>query len=249
MQSYVTKQSAEQITPNQPEPELQFSLRLVGGLEIASVIASVFITTWVIIPLQPEPRWLMALPGLFAALLMLYSHRQRGEKLSEVGFSLRNFWKALSLVAIPTLAVCSVIAAIGFLTSSFHLTSHFWTNLLVLPVWAVIQQYVLQAFIYRRMRWIFISESDSPEQLLRQTRLAILATAVIFSLTHLPNLMLMLLTLLGALLWSWVYERAPNLFALGLSHAVISLMLMTSLPPWFLPSMSVGYKHFLYQAF
>ncbi|MBP6821278.1 MAG: CPBP family intramembrane metalloprotease [Acidobacteria bacterium] len=246
---YVTKQSAEQITPNQPEPELQFSLRLVGGLEIASVIASVFITTWVIIPLQPEPRWLMALPGFLAALLMLYSHRLRGEKLSEIGFSLRNFWKALSLVAVPTLAVCSVITMIGFLTNSFHLTSHFWTNLLVLPVWAVIQQYVLQAFIYRRMRWIFISESDSPEQSLRQTRLAILATAVIFSVTHLPNLMLMLLTLLGALLWSWVYERAPNLFALGLSHATISLMLMTSLPPWFLPSMSVGYKHFLYQVF
>lgn len=246
---YVTKQSAEQITPNQPEPELQFSLRLVGGLEIASVIASVFITTWVIIPLQPEPRWLMALPGFLAALLMLYSHRLRGEKLSEIGFSLRNFWKALSLVAVPTLVVCSVITMIGFLTNSFHLTSHFWTNLLVLPVWAVIQQYVLQAFIYRRMRWIFISESDSPEQSLRQTRLAILATAVIFSVTHLPNLMLMLLTLLGALLWSWVYERAPNLFALGLSHATISLMLMTSLPPWFLPSMSVGYKHFLYQVF
>lgn len=246
---YVTKQSAEQITPNQPEPKLQFSLRLVGGLEIASVIASVFITTWVIIPLQPEPRWLMALPGFLAALLMLYSHRLRGEKLSEIGFSLRNFWKALSLVAVPTLVVCSVITMIGFLTNSFHLTSHFWTNLLVLPVWAVIQQYVLQAFIYRRMRWIFISESDSPEQSLRQTRLAILATAVIFSVTHLPNLMLMLLTLLGALLWSWVYERAPNLFALGLSHATISLMLMTSLPPWFLPSMSVGYKHFLYQVF
>ncbi|MEK7834035.1 MAG: CPBP family intramembrane glutamic endopeptidase, partial [Acidobacteriota bacterium] len=170
-------------------------------------------------------------------------------KLSEIGLSLQNFWQALNLVALPTLVACSVIAVVGFLTNSFHLTSHFWTNLLVLPVWAVIQQYVLQAFIYRRVRWIFISESASPEQKRWRIRWAILATAAIFSLTHLPNLMLMVLTLLGALLWSWVYERAPNLFALGLSHAVISLMLMTSLPSWFLPSMSVGYKHFLYQKF
>lgn len=59
----------------------------------------------------------------------------------------------------------------------------------------------------------------------------------------------MTLTFVGGLIWSSVYERAPNLFAIALSHAAISLMLMTSLPPWLLPSMSVGYKHFLYQKF
>ncbi len=225
------------------------SLRAVGVLEIASVIASVFLTTWVLIPLQPEPRWLIALPGLFASALMLNSHRIRGDRFSEVGVSAQNFGRALRLVVLPTLAACGVIAALGFATNSFHLTSHFRTNLLVLPVWAVIQQYVLQAFIYRRMRWLFVTESASPEMQRRQVRLAIWATAAIFSLTHLPNLMLMLLTLLGGLMWSWAYERAPNLFALGLSHAVISLMLMTSAPAWLLPSMSVGYKHFLYQKF
>lgn len=235
-------------TTDRPEPAL-ISLRAIGGVEVASVIASVFLTTWVLIPLQPEPRWLVALPGLFAAALMLNSQRVRGERFGDIGLSTRNFGAALRLLALPTLAACGAIAALGFVTSSFHLTSHFWTNLLVLPVWAVIQQYVLQAFIYRRMRWLLVAESASPDERRRQARWAILATAAIFSLTHLPNLMLMVLTLLGGLLWSWVYERAPNLLALGLSHAVISLMLMTSIPAWLLPSMSVGYKHFLYQKF
>lgn len=225
------------------------SLRAIGVLEVASVIASVFLTTWVVIPLQPEPRWLIALPGLFAAALMLNSHRVRRDRFSDIGLSARNFGRALRLVALPTLMACSVIVALGFATDSFHLTTHFWTNLLVLPAWAVIQQYVLQAFIYRRMRWWFVAESASPEEQRQQIRWAMWATAAIFSLTHLPNLMLMLLTLLGGLMWSWVYERAPNLFALGLSHAVISLLLMTSAPAWLLPSMSVGYKHFLYQKF
>jgi membrane protease YdiL (CAAX protease family) len=225
------------------------SLRAIGVLEIASVIASVFLTTWLVIPLQSEPRWLIALPGLLAAALMLNSHRVRGDRFSEIGLSARNFGRALRLLALPTLFAGCVIAALGFVTNSFHLTSHFWTNLLVLPVWALIQQYVLQAFIYRRMRCWFVAETDSPEKQSRQVRLAIWATAAIFSLTHLPNLMLMLLTLLGGLLWAWVYERAPNLFALGLSHAALSLMLMTSAPAWLLPSMSVGYKHFLYQKF
>ncbi|MGH9801504.1 MAG: lysostaphin resistance A-like protein [Blastocatellia bacterium] len=249
MQSFATKPEVETASATQPEPEPQFSLRLVGAIEVASVIASVFITTWVIIPLQLDQRWLTALPGVFAAALMLNSHRVRDERLSQVGLSTRNFGRAMRLMALPTLAACAMIAVIGFVTDSFHLTSHFRTNLLVLPVWAVIQQYVLQAFIYRRMRWLFVAESASAEAQRRQIRWAILATAAIFSLTHLPNLMLMLFTLVGALLWSWVYERAPNLFALGLSHAVISLMLMTSLPSWVLPSMSVGYKHFLYQKF
>jgi len=46
-----------------------------------------------------------------------------------------------------------------------------------------------------------------------------------------------------------VYERAPNLFALGLSHGLMSDLAMSSLPPWLLHSMSVGYKHFIYQKF
>jgi membrane protease YdiL (CAAX protease family) len=111
----------------------------------------------------------------------------------------------------------------------------------IVPVWALIQQYVLQGFVYRRLR------SMLPEQ--GKTRLAIVGAAAIFALAHAPNLTLMILTFAGAILWSWVYQRAPNLFALALSHAAISLMLMMSLPPWLLESMSVGYKHFLYQKF
>lgn len=235
-----------QTTCQQKQPH---SLRLMSGVEVASVIASVFITTWVIIPLQPGPRWIVAMPGLFAAMLMLNSHKVRRESFREIGLSMWNFREALRLLALPTLITCLAIMMIGFISNSFHQTSHFEANLVVLPVWAVIQQYVLQAFIFRRMRWIFVEQSASPEERIQQTRWAIMTTAAIFSLTHLPNLTLMVLTFLGALLWSWVYERAPNLFAIGLSHAIISLMLMTSMPPWFLPSMSVGYKHFLYQKF
>ncbi len=249
MQAIAPKPKIEEKLAPVAEPAAQVSLRTVAGLEVASVVASVFLTVWLIIPLQPQQRWLTAIPGLLALALVINSHRVRGEHFSEIGFSLRHFGRAFRLVALPTLLACAVFAAIGYSTGSFHRTSHFWSSLLVLPVWAVTQQYVLQAFIYRRIRVVFSVNSAAPDEQGRQANLAILATAAIFSLTHAPNLALMLLTLIGALLWCWVYERAPNLWALGLSHAVISLMLMTSLPPWLLPSMSVGYKHFLYQKF
>ncbi len=243
-----TTKSSRHIQPA-CQPKQSHPLRLISGVEVISVIASVFITTWVIIPLQPEPRWITAIPGLLAAALMLNSHRVRGESFRGIGLSICNLAKASRLLAAPTLAICLVIAVTGLITDSFHRTSHFQINLVVLPIWAMIQQYVLQAFIFRRMRWLLVKQSASTKERTQQTQWAILATALIFSLTHLPNLMLMALTFLGAILWAWVYERAPNLFALGLSHAIISLMLMTSMPPWFLPSMSVGYKHFLYQKF
>ncbi|MGE0129368.1 MAG: lysostaphin resistance A-like protein [Blastocatellales bacterium] len=219
------------------------------ALELASVLVSVLITTWAIIPLQPRQRWLMAVPALLAIALMVNSQRVRGESLREVGLSFGHFSRALRLVAAPTIFACGVFAAIGYGAGSFHRTSHFWLNALVTPVWALIQQYVLQGFIYRRVRFLLLGESLAPDERKRRTRLAILATAAIFSGAHAPNLALMALTFAGGLIWSWVYERAPNLFAIALSHAVISLMLMTSLPPWLLPSMSVGYKHFLYQKF
>lgn len=249
MQAFATKPRIEEKVVPVAEPAARVSLRAIAGLEVASVVASVLITVWLIIPLQPQQRWLTAIPGLLALALVVNSHRVRGERFSEIGFSRRHLGRALRLVALPTLLACAVFAAIGYWTDSFHKTSHFGSSLLVLPVWAITQQYVLQAFIYRRMRVVFSVDAAEPDQVQRRTKLAILATAVVFALTHAPNLALMLLTLVGALLWSWVYERAPNLWALGLSHAVISLLLMTSLPPWLLPSMSVGYKHFLYQKF
>jgi len=230
-------------------PAAQLSLRAVTVLEVASVLASVFITVWVIIPLQPRQRWLAAVPALLAIALMINSHRLRGEKFREFGFGLRHFGRALRMVGPPTLLACAGFAAVGHVTGSLHLTTHFWTSVLVVPVWGLVQQYALQGFIYRRMRSVFVDVTGSPAEQRQQVKLAILATAAIFALAHAPNVMLMFLTLLGALLWSWVYERAPNLLALGLSHAAVSLMLMTSLPSWLLPSMSVGYKHFLYQKF
>lgn len=247
MQAFASKPEIE--SQRTPDAVAQISLRVVTGLEVASVIASVFITTWMIIPLQPNLRWLVAVPGVLALLLIINSHRVRGERPSEIGFTLRHFGKTLRLVALPTVAACAVLAAIGYSANSFHRTSHFWSNLGFLPVWGLMQQYVLQGFIYRRMRFLFVDENAAQAKQQRRINLAILATAFVFALVHAPNLALMCLTLIGALFWSWVYERAPNLLALGLSHAIISLMLMTALPPWLLPSMSVGYKHFLYQKF
>jgi len=226
--------------PGTPEPvaPAQLSLRVVTALEVASVLVSLLITVWVVVPLQPDHRWLAGVPVLLALALMTHSHRLRGETPAELGFTTAHFGRALRLLALPALLSATVILGVGYLTDSFHASSHFLTTVLFLPCWGIFQQYVLQGFIYRRLKLVLAGE-----------RAAIFAAAAIFGLAHAPNLPLMGLTFAAGLVWSWVYERAPNLFALGLSHGLMSLLVMTSLPPWAVESLSVGYKYFLYQKF
>jgi membrane protease YdiL (CAAX protease family) len=231
------------------EMSARISMRAVSALEITSVFVTVLIISWAITPLQPWPRWVAALPALLAMALMINSQRERGESLREVGLGFEHFFHALRLLASPTLIACAGFAAIGYSTGSFHGVSHSWKTALATPVWALIQQYVSQAFIYRRVRFLLLDDSFTPEERRRRTRLAILLNAAIFSSAHAPNPSLMILTFAGGLIWSWVYERAPNLPAIALSHAAVSLTLMSSLPPWLLPSMRVGYKYFFYKRF
>jgi membrane protease YdiL (CAAX protease family) len=231
------------------EAPAQVSMRAVTALEIASVLVSVIIISWAIAPLLPLQRWVAALPALLAIALMINSQRERGESLREVGLGFEHFFRALRLLAPLTLTACAAIAAIGYSIGSFHRTSHSWMTALGTPVWALIQQYVSQAFIYRRVRFLLLDDSFAPEERRRRIGFAVLLSAALFSSAHAPNPSLMILTFVGGLIWSWVYERAPNLPAIALSHAAVSLTLMTSLPPWLLPSMRVGYKYFFYQRF
>ena len=98
---------------NQPTNDAHLSLRTVTALEVASVVTSVLITVWLIVPLQPFNRWLVPLPALLALALMIYSHWLRAESLSDLGFTTRHFGRALLLLTIPML-----LGMLGFGTDS-----------------------------------------------------------------------------------------------------------------------------------
>jgi membrane protease YdiL (CAAX protease family) len=227
----------------------KISMRAVTALEIASVVVSILIAVWAVIPLQPDRRWLIYIPGALALALIVNSQRIRGESLRDLGFTGRHFARTLKLLLWPTLLAAAVFVSIGYSTGSIHRNTNFWATVFFLPIWGMFQQYILQGFIYRRVRFLLVDETAPVERRKSRTNLAIIVSSAIFAFVHLPNPILTILTLIGGMVWSWIYERAPNLFALGLSHGLMSLMLMTTMPPWLLESMSVGYKHFLYQKF
>lgn len=211
--------------------------RLATTTEIASVVISVMIALWVVIPLAPGNRLLLSVPSLLALALVLTSQYLRGEGFAELGLGTSNLGRAFRLIAGPTVFALLVLTLIGRHYDSIRFDENTPLKLVGLPIWALLQQFILQGFIYRRVRSIASSTTG-----------AVIITSLIFGLVHLPNPTLSILTMTGAAVWSWVYERAPNLYPLALSHGLTSLFVMSTLPGWLLRSLSVGYKYFYFQA-
>ena len=212
------------------------SLRAATLAEVASVISSILIALWIIVPLYPDSRTILIVPGLFALGFVVYSQSVRGETPEDLGLTSRYFGKALLLLAIPTAIGVILFGGIAAATNTLRIEGAAWYKLVSVPMWGVLQQFLLQAFLFRRIRSLVGSD-----------RAAIACAATIFALVHLPNVPLTLLTLTGGMVWTWVYSRAPNLYALGISHGLMSLLVMTTLPKRILPTLSVGYKYFLSQ--
>ena len=214
------------------------TLRAATLSELASVISSILLAVWVIVPLYPSNRMMMIPPAIAAVIIIVYSMRVRGETLNDIGCSSFDFLPALKLLTIPLAIAIVAFGAISLTTNTFRLESWEWYKLVSVPAWGILQQFVLQGFVYRRIRSLVESRNH-----------AIGLTALLFSFIHLPNLPLVILTLAGGLVWTWVYSRAPNIIAIGISHGFMSLLVMATVPKRILPTLSVGYKYFLSQSF
>ena len=207
--------------------------RALALWEIISVVISCLIAEWVVLSFVGRNKLIIAVPTLLALGLMAFSHIERGETRYDIGFRADNFVASCRLLLLPTAAAMLLLVSTGWFLNHSILPGHAGARHLSLPLWALLQQYALNGFINRRAQLALGKGMKS-----------ITLVALVFALLHLPNPLLALVTLIGGTIWAAVYQRQPNLFALALSHTLVSITLALTISPNLFNGLRVGFKYF-----
>ena len=107
-------------------------------------------------------------------------------------------------------------------------------NLWPYVIWAFAQQFLLQSFFFVRV------------EELAGDRWAVIASTLLFTVAHLPNITLTALTFVGALFFTEAFRRDRSIYPLGIVHALLGIAIAYSFPDSIMHHMRVGlsYWHF-----
>lgn len=170
--------------------------------------------------------WALAL-----ALWVSYAAIRSGRNRDQLGIGLSGF--ASSLWVIPASLSLSFLM---MLVASYAGTLHnlrgahapLWHSALYV-IWALVQEFLTQSFIFV---WL--------ESVLADSRRAVLATASLFCIAHIPNPVLMLATAAMGLFWAELFRRYRNIYPLAVAHAILGLSLSVTMPESLTHHMRVG---------
>jgi membrane protease YdiL (CAAX protease family) len=192
----------------------------------------ILITVWTPNPYQRYLFWIS-----FAVVVgFCLEGRLRGEPL---GLSLRGFLASAWIVACAAL-----LSFVGiYIARNMHTLHYFVGHTIFGPrawgylIWATLQQFILQTFLLTRLLRLFPERST-----------AILLAALMFSLAHIPNPLLVATTLAWGVASCALFVRYRNLYTVGIIHFLLGVTLAVSVPNDVHHHMRVGLGYYFYRS-
>jgi hypothetical protein len=155
------------------------------------------------------------------------------ETAKELGLTRERFKDASRVMAIPTILIFVVLMGCALLIFKDEVRwGRLVLHLLTYPLYAMAQLLVLEVFFVVRLRRLGASTAE-----------AVAAGAGMFALAHWPNGVVMIVCLLGAAFWTWVYLARPNLYAVALSMGVVAGTFTAAIPSRHIDHMRTGPMH------
>lgn len=199
-------------------------------LELAIGYGLILSVIWTQNPWQRVLYWL----ALAAILIITLLRRDRAKTLGLTG---QGFVSSLWIVGVAALlAVIAMAVAWRLHTLRFHLEQVVFNfRFTGYAVWAFVQQFLLQDFFLLRLL-----------RLVRNRGLAVTLAALLFALAHIPNPLLVTLTLAWGMIACVLFLRYRNLYTLGIAHAILGISVAVTVPNHIQRHMRVGigYLHY-----
>jgi membrane protease YdiL (CAAX protease family) len=182
--------------------------------ELAVAYGLILLVVWTPRPWQKMLWWVAAI-----SIAVIVSRSFEG--LKAMGLTGENFFRSLWVVGLALLGT-AVAVALAFTRHTLQLPGSpvlFVKSYAGYALWAFGQQFLLQCFFLPRFL-----------RLLPNARLAAFVAAVIFAAAHLPNPILMPITLLWGLASCLLFLRYRNLYALAMAHAILGITIAITVP-------------------
>lgn len=202
--------------------------------EIIVGYALILIIVWTPNPLQRVLFWTAFAWIMYVTVAARPTVDELGVGLS---FKLSSLLRSALLVsgAVVLAGVAILLAAkwhtLHELYGSAPAGRHIWGYV----IWSFMQQFILQTYFLSRML-----------RLLPRPTVAVLVTAAMFSLAHLPNPLLTVATFLWGAAACLLFIRYRNFYSLGAVHAVLGLCIAFTVPNAIHHHMRVGLGYVRY---
>jgi hypothetical protein len=200
-------------------------MRILAAIEVVLVSSGIMLYIW---------RWQFVYPNFAVVLLAFliatfFIHR---DSLQKLGFGSHGLISGLRVVLAPTAVFAVFLITIGLLTGAF--SGWTWTvdklaGLGRYFAFCLFQQFGLQSFFTNRLLTVF-----------KRPHAAAWVSAFIFAVFHIPNPVLIPVTLLGGYVLNRIFIDHRNIIPLAIAQAIVGSLLALILPASWHHGLRVG---------